>query len=168
MGCLTSAKFNMKATILHQTDMEGLPEYELPYGEWVDNQDPLTGQIIRVWRPVEVTPDDPDTDEDETIVQTVKCLARGVNYKSARDENFGDKVKYLDSVNLWVPASTLIDRRDRVTNIKDSRGNIIWISEYEGSPKRAMMFNVVGVSPILDFRGKHMETYAVLERSETP
>lgn len=168
--CLTGSKYTMRCTIMRQVgDLEdvSIPGDELPSGEFVDQQDALTGEIVRVWRPTFAVPDNPDTpDVDESVVDRVNCLARGVNYKSARDEQFGENYRALDSVNLWVPSGVSITRRDRVTNISTKDGTLLWTDESSSSTPRAMVFNVIGVTPVIDPFGKHLENYSVLERAE--
>jgi hypothetical protein len=167
MGCLIGAKYTKRATILHQVgDLVSLPGDEFPTGEFVENQDALTGEIVRVWQPNTI-PDDPSTTGvNESTVEQVKCLARGVNFKSGINESFGADYKAMDTVHLWVPAGVAINRRDRVTNISTSTGTLLWTDEAVTATPKAMVFNVVGVTPVMDPFGKHLENYAVLERSE--
>lgn len=161
--CLTGAKFSMKATILHQISTDDSVEYPEEIGGWADNQDPLTGEIVRAWGPTIDVIDDPDTVPDEEVIHIVNCLARGVSYKTGRDEEFGREYRALDSVNLWVPSGVSISRRDKVMNISTKQGQLLWTDE--DTPTKGMVFQVIGVTPILDPFGRHTETFAVLERS---
>lgn len=172
--CLTAARFTMKATILHRSDAAPTPNPD-EYGEWVDSQDPLTGEIVKVWVPTPV--DDTGTPEDETItVNEFKCLARGIVDGGIRvagtTERFGDTYENIDFVKMWVPASTRITKRDRITNIKDSSGRIRWRDEeFEaGDPDnptlKATVFNVNGVTPLFDAFNRCVEQFVLLERAE--
>jgi hypothetical protein len=69
---------------------------------------------------------------------------------------------------MFFPAGYRITKRDRVTNIRNARGQIIWKEEEmenEGVYK-STTFDVLGVTPVLDPFGNHIENYALLERAE--
>lgn len=173
--CLTGARFNMSATLLHQND-DYVPEGDIDvdkYGEWVESQDPLTGEIVRVWKPYD-DPDTPDIDEDVLKIGTIPCVARGIVDGGIRvagtTERFGDTYENIDYVKLWVPAHVRISKRDRVTNIKDSTGHIRWVDEEFSDPAvdetpRATVFNVNGVSPLFNAFNVMTEQFVLLERA---
>ena len=184
-GCLTSARFTMSAVLLHQNDpyvpTDGNPIDINKYGEWVRSQDPLTKEIIRVWKPYDediINPDDPSTpDIDEQIhVGTIPVVARGIVDGGIRvagtTERFGDTYENIDFVKLWVPGHVRISKRDRVTNIKDSRGHLRWLDEEYSDPAnpadtpRATVFNVNGVTPLFDASNVMKEQFVLLERAE--
>lgn len=175
-GCLTGARFNMQATLLHQWD-DYVPEGDIDldeYGTWVNSQDPLTGEIIRVWKPYD-NPTTPTVNEDTLSIGTINCLARGIVDGGIRvagtTERFGDTYENIDYVKMWVPAGVRVSKRDRVTNIRDPRGNIIWRDEEFTDPRsnipaKATTFNVNGVTPLFDAFNKHTENFVLLERVE--
>lgn len=177
-SCLTGARFTMEATLLHQND----PYVPVPfpdldeYGDWVQSQDPLTGGIIRVWKPFEEPLDKPDTPQDESLIKigTVPCVARGIVDGGIRvagtTERFGDTYENIDFVKLWVPSSVRISKRDRITNIRDSKGNIRWLDEEFVDPSTsevpaATVFNVNGVTPLFDAFNNISEWFVLLERA---
>lgn len=174
--CLTGARFNMKATLLHQNDPY-VPEGDIDlnlYGEWVESQDPLTGEIVRVWKAYD-NPVTPDVDEDVLKIGTIDCLARGIVDGGIRvagtTERFGDTYENIDYVKLWVPARVKISKRDRVTNIKDASGHIRWLDEEFIDPAtaevpKATVFNVNGVTPLFDAFNRMTEQFILLERAE--
>lgn len=175
--CLTGARFSMKATILHQNDpYNPVPNIDpQDYGDWVDSQDPLTGEIVRVWKPYEGDENNNDIPDDVEF-GTINCLARGIVDGGIRvagtTERFGDTYANIDYVKLWTPASTKISKRDRVTNIRDGRTeSILWIDEEFIDPRTtdtpsATVFNVNGVTPLFDAFNKHVENFVLLERIE--
>lgn len=164
--CLTSARFNMKADILRQnrTTPNPVPEGS---GSWTYNQDPDTGEVIRKWQSYK---DNPDTPQNESeVLESFRCVARGIIDGGIRvagtTERFSDMYENVDYVKISFPASVKISKRDRVTNIRDPRGNIIWKEEeHPGSPPT--VFNVMGVTPVIDPFGRHIESQALLERAE--
>lgn len=165
--CITGAKFTMLATLLRQnTDYVGEtdPAFE---GEWSDSQDPLTGEVVRVWVPAE-TADDPQTPVNEGVPATINCVARGYSTSNrfTSTQVFGDVYKNIDVVRMWVPASTLVLKGDRVTNIRTSDGTVLWRDDSYGTTDRATQFNVIGVTPQLGPFNKHTETFLMLERAE--
>lgn len=176
-SCLTGARFNMQATLLHQNDdyvpTPGGGGIELDdYGTWENSQDPLTGEIVRVWKPF---PDNPVTPVNEAVTfGEIACVARGIVDGGIRvagtTERFGDTYENIDFVKLWVPGGVQISKRDRVTNIRDPRGNIIWRDEEfadpaTGVPARATVFNVNGVTPLFNAFNRHTESFVLLERA---
>lgn len=173
--CLTAGRMTMTAALLHRINYnDTVDEYPLleDFGDWVDSQDPLTGQIIKVWKPFPDIPTTPDTNES-VVYANVPCIARGIVDGGIRvagtTERFSDSYENIDFVKMWVPAGTKISKRDRVTNIRDPRGNIIWRDEEYGDPldpdnvARASVFNVNGVTPLLDAFNRHVESFVLLE-----
>lgn len=187
--CLTGARMNMRATILHQNDQYNpFPVDPDVYGEWVDSQDPLTFEIVKIWQPLEETPDDTGTpDVNEQTFRSIPCLARGIVDGGIRvagtTERFGDSYENIDFVKMWVPASVRISKRDRITNIKDATGRIRWRDE-EFEPinpdnpidlddpttynqyLKATVFNVNGVTPLFNAFNVMTEQFVLLERAE--
>jgi hypothetical protein len=174
--CLTGARFTMSATLLHQNSdyTPGYPDLDL-YGEWVNSQDPLTGEIVRIWEPFPDVPDDPATPEIDPTVGVVPCLARGIVDGGIRvagtTERFGDTYENIDFVKLWVPSWVRISKRDRVTNIKDKSGHIRWLNEEfddptDQLPPVATVFNVNGVTPLFNAFNDMTEQFVLLERAE--
>lgn len=173
----TGARFNMNAMLLHQGDyVPPDPLDPADYGEWVEVQDPLTGEIIRIWKPFEDKPDDPSTpDVVDPTFRTIDCLARGIVDGGIRvagnTERFGDTYENMEYVKLWTPAKVRITKRDRVTNIRTPDGHIRWTDEefddpLDLTPPKATVFNVNGVTPLFDAFNKHVENFCLLERAE--
>lgn len=180
--CLTGARFNMQATLLHQNDdYVPVPGGDVidpnEFGEWKESQDPLTGEIIRIWVPFEIiTPDDPNTPENDKVdIGTIPCVARGIVDGGIRvagtTERFGDTYENIDYVKMWVPAHVRISKRDRVTNIKDATGHVRWLDEEFSDPRdpadipRATLFNVNGVTPLFNAFNVMTEQFILLERA---
>ena len=165
--CLTSARFNMKADILRQHNTDPVNPSE-PTGEWTIRQDPDSGEIIRVWQSATAVDNPATTDEDEGL-ESFRCIARGIIDGGIRvagtTERFSDLYENVDFIKITFPARTRLTKRDRVTNIRDPKGNIIWREEEQPSAPPTV-FNVMGVTPVIDPFGRHIESFAMLERSE--
>lgn len=176
--CLTAGRMTMNATVLHQnqdyTPLPGGIDLE-EYGEWVKSQDPLTHEIIRVWKPtVRVGPNPGGVAGAVTIYDTIPCIARGIVDGGIRvagtTERFGDTYENIDFVKMWVPANIIISKRDRITNIRDPRGRIIWVDEEFTDPAlveepQATVFDVNGVTPLFNAFNRHTESFVLLQRS---
>jgi hypothetical protein len=169
--CLTSARFNMYADILRQTGPQGPNDPTASAGEWENRQDPDTGEIIRVWVPAE---DDPDTVENEVEMATFPCMARGIVDGGIRvagtTERWDEVYVGVDFVRMIFPAHVQMTRRDRITNIRDRDGNVIWREEEafdEDGNHPPTIFSVNGITPMPDPFGKHYESVALLERVST-
>lgn len=165
--CLTSARFNMKADILRSDTTDNTNPDDPDAGQWVTKHDPDSNEIIRVWVPA----DDPDTPEDESqgTLDTFRCEARGIIDGGIRvagtTERFNNVYEGIDFVRISFPANVFMTRRDRVTNIRDKHGKVLW-KEEERTDQAATIFSVVGVTPVIDPFGKHIENVALLERAE--
>jgi hypothetical protein len=167
--CLTSVRFNMRADILRQTGGTTPPTSE---GHWEDQQDPITGEIIRVWVPIADDPETPDI--DESLAGSFPCMARGIIDGGIRvagtTERWGETYVDIDYVRIEFPANVIVSKRDRITNIRNRKGQILWVEEElapDGEGRfKATVFDVLGVTPVIDPFGKHSSNVAMLERSE--
>ena len=169
MRCLTSARFNMTATVLTQSDegqYGGTVDPE-DAGEWINKQDPETGEIIRIWVPK-------DADDDRTNVfeeKKIRVIARAVLEGGIRVAGTTERitpmgiVESVDFIKIQFPANETLTKRDRITNITNRDGIVIW--REEESHNSPTIFDVLGVSPITDPWGKLIEWTALLQRSET-
>lgn len=159
----------MKADILRQGSEEnGAVEPTDQPGEWVMQQDPDSGEIIRVWQPSDAGTTTPTTDDDVAL-ESFDCIARGIVDGGIRvagtTERFGELYENVDYVSMTVGPKTKITKRDRITNIRDRHGVIIWKEEEQpGSPPT--VFSVLGVTPIPDPYGSLIEQRVMLERAE--
>lgn len=158
---------NMWADVLRQGGDD--PSTTPDEGSWVNNQDPDSGEIIRVWEPNTETQDDPDTPEIEGL-ETFRCVARGIVDGGIRvagtTERFSEIYDADDYVRIQFGTNITIGRRDRITNIRNSDGIILWREE-DAPNSPPTVFGVVGVTPIVDPFGRHTENMALLERVET-
>lgn len=174
-GCLTGARFSMKATVLQQNSDNAPPLDPDEFGDWVLQQDPLTGEFVRVWVP---RPDpDPNTDQNENVtIGDIDCMARGIVDGGIRvagtTERFGDTYENIDFVKMWVPAGGYVPtKRDRITNIREKNGHIAWLDEESVTfdpvtNPRATVFNVNGVTPLFNAFNEVVEWFILLERAE--
>lgn len=176
--CLTAGRMTMQATLLHQSEnYTPVPDLDIDqYGEWVDSQSPLSGQIVKVWKPYPNGTVSPSIGQSVTVENRISCIARGIVDGGIRvagtTERFGDSYENIDFVKMWTPPSVRISKRDRVTNIRDPRGNIIWVDEEyvdidedNFMQAKATVFNVNGVTPLLDAFNRHVENFVLLERA---
>lgn len=166
--CLTSARFNMKADILRQ--ITGESEEIDETGEWVFIQDPDSGEIIRKWQPKNPLPDDPGTTGDESEpLESFSLAARSIIDGGIRvqgnTENWNPEYEKVGYLRIWFPASVRLSERDRVTNVRDKKGNVIWKErQIPGLPPT--VYEVTGITEIVDPFGRHIESMALLQRAE--
>lgn len=175
LRCLTGARFTMSATLLHR-DNNYTPVNPDSYGTWEDSQDPLTGEVVKVWVPYSNTDNPPDP--GAPTVGDIRCIARGIVDGGIRvagtTERFGDTYENIDYAKLWVPADVRITKNDRITNIKDKHGVIQWRDEEFEDPSstdpnmklKATLFNVNGVTPLFNAFNEVTEWFVLLERAE--
>lgn len=175
-GCITSSRFTMTATVLRA----GVVVEEVPEGGGDPVQvvkkyerDPVSGEIIREWEEIVVDHDaNPETAPIENPdAYTIKCQAtpmitNGLNAQGST-ERFTSKGDYevADFVRLTFPKEIVLTRRDKITNIRDEKGKILWVEdERTGAP--GTIFNCNGTAPVMDVYNNHLENYTMLERAE--
>lgn len=175
--CLTGARFNLIADVLRQSGDATDSSDPTDFGHWEDNQDPLTGDIIRVWVP-EVS-DDPSTpDIDETQYYQIPCVVRGIIEGGVRaagtTEDWSEIYKNVELARMFFPSNRILTKRDRVLNIRNKKGQVLWKEEELGDSTinddvvvyKSTVFEVLGVTPVIGPFGEHIENYALLERAE--
>lgn len=174
MRCLTSARFNMSALVLVPIGgTTGDPsEGGTPSGKYQYQQDPDSGAIIRVWVPDVDSILEPPSSVVGGMLEgkRFKCMARGFTDGGIRvagtTERFSSRgtIDTVDFVTIKFPADVVLTRRDRVTDIRNSRNELLW--KEEEFDNKATVFEVNGVTPIIDPWGNHVENSALLQRAE--
>ena len=148
MSCLLSSRFNMRATVLRQS---GTNPQENPGGHWETVQDPDSGAIKRVWVPDE----DSDTPGNQTLV--INCMVRGVTNGGIRvagtTQRYSEIYENIDCATLVFPRNVILSKRDRITNVSNSKGQLIW-KEWRkaiviGQVKKTLLYEL-GLSKSID------------------
>jgi hypothetical protein len=117
-----------------------------------DTQDPDTGALVKEW----------------VYYKTVDCSAKGVisNSSSTRTnsiQSFG--TKYTNEEILQVRTSGRLTFREKITNIRDSKDNPIWV-ELNYPSETPTVFEVIGSTPVTDGFGTVIAYNSVIKRSE--
>jgi hypothetical protein len=126
----------MKMDVYHQTD----------------RQDTETGALVKEWM----------------YYKTVDCSAKGVisNSSSTRTnsiQSFG--TKYTNEEILQVRTADRLTFREKITNIRDSKNNPIWV-ELNYPTNTPTVFEVIGSTPVTDGFGTVIAYNSVIKRSE--
>jgi len=118
----------------------------------LDTQDENTGSIKKEW----------------IFTRTVQCSAKGIVSNSASSRS-GDKQvlsnKYSNEQKLEIRTPEQITYREKVTNIRDMNGNIIW-KEINYPNNTPTVFEIIGSTPITDPFGNVLAYNSVAKRSE--
>lgn len=137
-------------------------------GSWEYQQDPDSGAITRRWRDFEDTPEINEA-RPGLIIPDVPLMARGVltgGFKNASNSQLYSEIyKNIEWLKAIFPKDVNITEKDRVTNIRNKTGEVIW-KEEEANAIPATTFNVMGVTPILDPFNNMIELSVLLQRSE--
>ena len=166
MKCLMVSRHSMTATVLRPGGVTPEPSPTSPSGHWEKQQDPESWAFIDVW-----VPDDTNPATPEVEVGTFPCTARGIISEgvsaagSTEEWNRRGDYENIEYVKLTFPKNVVITKRDRITNIRDANGNLIWVED-EYDVQKATVFNVNGVIPTLDAFNNHIENIAYLKRAE--
>ena len=182
MKCLLSSTYTMTADVMSRYNVDvddsdnttgaDIENVDGQSGHYEFQQDPDSGAIERVWRPY-VAPVVPDGDPipAPTREWTFDCIARGVVDGGIRVAGTTERwstrgtIDTVDYVTLKFPRDVLLTRRDRVTNIRDKRtGRLLWAEEEIGGI--ATVFEVNGITPVIDPFGVHVQNFALLQRVE--
>lgn len=145
--CMVSARYTMLADFLYQTAL----------------RDDDSGQITRDW-----------TDPEDGI--TIRNLTKGILGGGIRvvgsTETWSDDYEEVEWAKMNISdqlvdadedGDVFITRRFRVTNIRDQRtGKRLWI----GDDGLDIVFNIMGITPIIDPFGRPIE-YELLLKGET-
>lgn len=118
----------------------------------IDSQNPDTGAIVKEW----------------LYYKTVDCSAKGVisNSSSTRTNSiqaFG--TKYVNEEILQVRTAHKLTFREKITNIRDSKNNPIWV-ELNYPTETPTVFEVIGSTPVTDGFGTVIAYNSVIKRSE--
>ena len=117
-----------------------------------ETQDPDTGAIVREW----------------TYYKTIPCHAKGVISNSATTRSSDKQIfsnKYTNDQIIQVRTSEKLTAREKVTNICDNEGNVIW-NEINFPTETPTVFEVMGTTPVTDPFGHVIAYNSSMKRSE--
>ena len=115
-------------------------------------QDQDTGAIKREWN----------------YHRTIDCHAKGVISNSATTRSSDKQVfsnKYMNDQIIQVRTSEKLTMREKVTNIRDAAGNVIW-AEANFPTETPTVFEVIGTTPVTDPFGNVIAFNSSMKRSE--
>ena len=115
-------------------------------------QDADTGAIKREWN----------------YHRTLDCHAKGVISNSATTRSSDKQVfsnKYMNDQIIQVRTSEKLTMREKVTNIRDTAGNVIW-AEANFPTETPTVFEVIGTTPVTDPFGTVIAYNSSMKRSE--
>lgn len=136
MNDLIQAVLSMKADVYRQSEI----------------QDPDTGEMVRSWM----------------YYKTVDCHAKGVISNSATTRSSDRQAftnKYANEQTIQVRTAERLTHREKITNIRDSDGNVIW-REINYPNDTPTVFEVIGTTPITDPFGQSIGYSSAMKRSE--
>ena len=97
------------------------------------------------------------------VTLRIPCIARSIKGQGIRvvgsTERFGDTYENIEI--LKVQTAYRLSKRDRITNVLDSHGNLTW--QENGVP---IVFEVFGSIPIMDGFGTLIEYDIIANRAE--
>ena len=117
-----------------------------------DIQDANTGAMKKEWH----------------FYKTVDCHAKGVISNSATTRSSDKQVfsnRYMNDQIIQVRTSDKLTMREKVTNIRDAGGNVIW-SEINFPTETPTVFEIIGVTPVTDPFGTVIAYNSSMKRSE--
>jgi hypothetical protein len=117
-----------------------------------DLQDLDTGSIKKEWQ----------------FDRTVPCSAKG-NISNSSSSRSGDRQvmsnKYINEQILQIRTSEKITLREKITNIRDTEGNVIW-EELNFPSNTPTVYELIGITPMVDPLGGVIGYNSTVKRSE--
>ena len=118
----------------------------------IDTQNADTGAIVKEW----------------LFYKTVDCHAKGVVSNSATTRSSDKQIfnnKYVNDQIIQVRTENRLTTREKVTNIRDTSGNYIWV-ELDFPTETPTVFEVMGTTPLTDPFGRVIGYNSSMKRSE--
>lgn len=117
-----------------------------------ETQNPDTGAVVKEWN----------------YYKTLDCHAKGMitnsaSIRSSDKQQFNNK--YVNEQTVQIRTVEKITIREKITNIRDSKNNVIW-TEMNFPSDTPTVFEVIGVTPITDPFGTVIGYSSALKRSE--
>ena len=160
--CLIDAKFNMTAKVL--SPQSSVADSS---GHYVNVQDEDTGEIRQVWVA------DQDAVEAGEQSRFIRCMVRPVVTNGVTGggsmEHFSPSGihEVMEFIHMKFPANVVLTDADRISEIRNDQGVLLWAEEKSNkdpSTFKSTVFDIVGVAPIIDPFGTHVENLAYLKR----
>jgi hypothetical protein len=120
--------------------------------EQTDTQDINTGAIKKEW----------------SYIRTVPCSAKGLISNSSSSRSGDRQVidsTYSDKQVLEIRTVDKISYREKITNVRDMNGNVIW-KEMDYPTDTPTVFELVSSTPVTDPFGSILAYNSVAKRSE--
>jgi hypothetical protein len=116
-----------------------------------DYQDQNTGAIKKSW----------------IYSKTIPCFAKGMisNSSSRSSDSQTLSTKYTDKQTIEIRTQSRLTYRQKIANIRDSAGNVIWF-ELNYPNDTPTVFEIVSSTPITDPFGTLMAYNSIAKRSE--
>ena len=120
--------------------------------ESVITQDDITKAIKRSW----------------LYKRTISCLARGYISDTVRSQGSGEKVgeRYQDIDYLTIETEEKLTKQQRITNIRNQKDEVIWFDLVSNNYDTPIVYDVQGVTPVLDPFGTILSYNVTAKRSE--
>ena len=119
--------------------LDGLMSMKMDVYRQEEEQDPDTGALVKRFM----------------FYKTLECFARGVVQENVNrnldKQTFGNT--YTNSQFLEIRTTERLNQREKIKDIRDSDGNVIWY-ELNYPNNTGTVFEVVGSTPIADPFGK--------------
>jgi hypothetical protein len=135
----------------------------------IDLVDSVLSMSLDVYRQSEIQDSDTGALKKEwNYHRTVNCHAKGVISNSATTRSSDKQVfgnKYQNDQIIQVRTKERLTMREKVTNIRDVSGNVIW-TEINFPTETPTVFEVVGTTPITDPFGNVLGYNSSMKRSE--
>lgn len=131
--------------------IDGLMSMKLDVYRQEEEQDPDTGSMVKRFM----------------FYKTLDCYARGVIQENVNRnidrQTFGNT--YINAQAIEIRTSERLNQREKIKDIRDSNGNIIWY-ELNYPNNTGTVFEVVGSTPITDPFGSVVGYNTSVKRSE--
>lgn len=120
--------------------------------EYTITQDDVTKALSRKWM----------------YKYTANCLARGYISESAKTSNSSEKVgeRYKDTDFITIETQERLTKSQRITNVRNQKDEVIWFELVQNNYDTPTIFDVVGITPVLDPFGSTLSYNVSAKKSE--
>jgi hypothetical protein len=120
--------------------------------EVIVSQDENTGALVKKWG----------------YKSTEPCLARGYISETGRTGGSSEKTgeRYENTERIIIETKYKTSKTQRITNIRNDRDEVIWFELISNNYDTPTIFDVMGVTPVLDPFGQILSFNISAKRSE--
>lgn len=100
--------------------------------------------------------------------KTINCLARGYVSDTVRSQGSSEKVgeRYQDIDFITIETEEKLTKTQKITNVRNQKDEVIWFDLVSNNYDTPVVYDVQGVTPVMDPFGHILSYNVTAKRSE--